>query len=537
MQDWIVLLPPILVLIIAITTHNVVRSLLVGIITASFIAAKFNPILALKVAFDSIVDQSGLYNLFTWQGDFDKIYIYGFLLALGIIITLITETGGTVAYSRMVSGKLSGKKAAQTLSLSLSSGFFLDDYFNSLTVGSIIRPIFDHFKIARVKLAYLIDAMSSAVCALVPLSSWTAMIVAQLQESGITEEASAQALFHGDPFVIYLKAIPYTLYPLCVIIAAWFVVRKQISYGPMAEHEKIAAETGNLYGGKEPSHIRIQEPEHGEGTIGDFLFPMGMLVILILTALLYTGKFVLFGGTNNLLNAIRSSESFPAFFYASIITLFICTLYFLLRGKITMKKIGAIYMSGFHLMKGSLLLLLFASTLGILLKDNLQTGQYLAQLLVGTVPNFMLPFIFFLASSIVTASTGSSWGTILVMFPIALPMISAAGAYGLIEASQVPLLLPSIGAILSGSVAGAHMSPISDATVISSTAAGAIHIDHVKTQFYYVFPVVIGAGISFIIAGFFAGRGNVLSLLTPIGITLVISLGSLWLCNYVLGKK
>lgn len=490
--SWLVLLPPIVVLLIALFFRNVLAALISGIITAAFIVTKGSLIKTISFV---------AYKIYHELSDLDHLYTFGFLLLLGVFIELLTRSGGIKAYSHKVKQYIKDQQSTQKLSLVVSSSFFLDDYLNSLTTGAIMRPLTDHFKIPRAKLAFLLDSMSAPLCVLVPATSWIAMILIQLQVSGISTELSRSPQVIADPFGLYLQCIAYLFYPIFIVVSAWIIVQCNISFGTMHKYELIALQTGNLFGNKKPLHVTLLKDEH-PGYLRNFFIPLGFFLSSLLISLLYTGNFRLFGGTNSFIAALLSASIFSSLFYCIAATLILSfALYHVEKTLKIHESIISIY-HGFNLMKNSCFVLLLAWTLSNILKNDLQTGQYIAHIALGNISQALIPLLFFLTSLVISGSTGSAWGTIALMMPLGIPFITALSGFPLpILAEQLPLLAPTIGAIVAGAVAGCHFSPITDSTVLASTSAGCYHLDHVYTQMSYSFPALIGSIIAFLIVG------------------------------------
>ncbi|MCL4360912.1 hypothetical protein M1446_00980 [Candidatus Dependentiae bacterium] len=479
-NTWLVLLPTIILLVMAVVTKDVIKSLMTGILAAALVVSDFNIINTIKLASYRLFEQTEILNVINRTGHYDNLYTFAFLIILGIIITIITHTGAMAAYTCAIQKRIKTIKSTETASLMLSSCFFMDDYLNTLTVGSIMRPLTDAFKIARVKLAFLLDSMSSALALLIPASSWTAIILSQLQSVNIE-----------DTLGVYLKTIPYIFYAWFIIFSAVFVVRASLSFGKMKQHEDIALQTGNLFGNK-PTLEATSYTTPKECSLIDFFIPISLFMFSVITAFLYTGSWRIFGGSNSFLQSLQKGDPFIALFSASALTLIVSIIYFAAKKKLNFEELKYVSVHGFNLMKSSIVLLLLAKTMSVLLKSDLQTGQYLASILIGSVPIWVFPLIFFIASSLVAMSTGSSWGTIGIMIPIAIPTIAQFSA---------ALFNPVLGGVLSGSVAGAHLSPISDPMLISSTSSGSYHLDHVQTQMSYASSAMIGASVSYIVCG------------------------------------
>lgn len=504
LNSWLVTLPPLLVLILAMLTHNVLFSLLSGIIAACALLSGFAPLETIYLSFTSIINETQFLNFFTQTGNFDHLYTFGFLTILGIIIQLMAHTGGIKAYTQAITKFLKDKRSAESTSLILSCTFFLDDYLNNLTTGSIMQPITDTFAIPRAKLAYLIDSMSGALCLLIPASSWIAFSLMQLQTSGVSAELIDKPVILTDPLIMYLQTLPYLLYPLAITFSAWLVVRKRIAFGTMFQHEREAETTGNLFGGKNPkmsSQQRTATLSTGQGSLSYFIIPIGTFLLSIPGIALWAAGWSPFNGTITWFKAMQNADIIlKSLFFSTVISFTISSLYLLARKAITIPVLARISWLGFGLMRNSLVVLLFAWTLSSLLKNDLKTGVYIANFVMESVPFCILPFALFITSTLITASTGSSWGTLTIMLPIAIPMFAALTHTAIpINPADVPLLLPMLGAIFSGTVSGGHFSPITDTTVMSSSSAGCYHIDHVQTQMTYSMPALISSLVGFLL--------------------------------------
>ncbi len=510
----IILLPSVILLAVAVYTKNVIKSLLTGIIAAAFIVKNFAPVESINLVARRLFEQTEISNLIYKTGSYDNLYTFAFLIILGIIICMITHTGGMAAYTKAIKTRLHGPKATQTVSLILSNFFFMDDYLNTLTVGSVMKPLTDAFRIPRAKLAFLLDSMSSALCTLIPASSWTAIVLSQLQGVGIQ-----------DTLGTYLTAMPFIFYSWLIIFTAWFVVRAGISFGKMRDFEDIALETGNLFGGKEPIQDLTENINNQQkSSLTDFFLPIGLFMFSVFLSFAYTGSWAFLGGQNNLVTALQKGDALYSLFIASLITLIISVIYFGLNKKLSFKEFTDMSINGFYLMKNSIILLLLAKTMSMLLKSDLNTGAYLAGLMVGSVPAWLFPAIIFVTSSLVAMATGSSWGTISVMIPLGIPMVGSFDAI---------LLSPTLGAILSGSIAGAHLSPISDPMLISSTSSGSYHLDHIQTQIVYAAPAMLGTILALLLTGFILTQNTIITGLIAL-LTGVIFTGSVL---YFLNKK
>ncbi len=536
MQNWLVILPPIILLLTAFISRNIILSVLLGIASAVLIGAQFSIPGTIELLYTYLKKQFL---------DPDFVNIYGFLFILGAIITLINFTGGSCAFGNLITKKLKNARKTESTSLFLSMLLCFDDYLNTLTMGCVMQPLTDKFKIPRVKLAYLIDVMASPVVVLLPVSSWIALIVKQLKLSGVTLGFSKfvqhkiqfpggmfsighNVIVRADPFYTYIRSIPFIFYSFILVFSAWFIVRKKISYGPMARHEEIARKTGNLYGGKEP---RFKMMHHHKSSIkiylSDFLAPIVSLVVGALLAIPYTGGYYLFGGSRTLLESFRFANIFQSLFFASVISLLIGISLGFIHKKIKMLHLPLCIARGVHLMYPSAIIIFCALLFSNILDHELHAGQYVAQLILPYINIHWLPVIVFLMTTLVALGTGSSWAAFSIMFPIAIPMISSlSGLDHPVMLAEVYILLPTIGAVISGSLAGAQLSPISDPITMSSTSAGCYQMDHIKTQIWYILPATIGSAVSFIAAGYLTVNGSTLNGIAcmAIGLALTIAL-------------
>lgn len=517
------LLPPIAVLLLGYFfrtfKYGIAFALVFGVYLAAFLTCDFAFFPTLKLGTLKIwsnLEIATLLNPHTFWNCWNA-FICIFLFALGIIVALMHHSGGSFAYRKYVGARLDSKKSAETSSLMLSSIFFVDDYFSSLTVGNVMTPLTDKFQIPRAKTAFLVDAMAAPLTILCPFSSWVAAIIGFFRDNGIHSQGTHVLI---SSFGAYFRVIPYIIYSFLLIGSVWFIVRKQISFGSMAYHEHIAKKTGDLHGGGKKFKARGNfchvTPE--DSSLLDFLLPPFFLILSIIFSLLYVGDFHLFGGDNSFINAIQKTNAASALFIASLIALVLSLLYFLAKKSIRIKEVPGIFFEGIQLVAPALLILLLAWTLGDIVRSDLKSGDYLAHLLLGNIPPFSLPVIAFVTACLVASSTGSSWGAAAILFPIVIPLVfSFSGATNLpASPEEVPLLFPVLGAVLSGGVAGDHISPLSDTTFMASTSVGCSYFDHVRTQLTYAFPVICASAISFLLIGIFVQEEFFVALVLPL---------------------
>jgi len=541
-QSWLVLLPPLFVLCVAYFTHNILISLLVGVTSAGLIATNF-----------SIIDTGLLIFSYIKKNitDPDVLCMIGFAFMLGATIALINYTGGACALGKLITKKLKEARDAESASLFLSLLLCVDDYLSSLTVGCLMQPLTDKFKIPRTKLAFLINTMASPLVVLVPVSTWIGIIVKQLGSSGLSIEyaktfrehihfpggvvdIAQKIVIHSDPFYTYLKSVPFLFYSFIVIIGTWFIVRRRISYGPMHTHERIAQQTGNLYGGQAPRFCAMQMQTTGTTHLSDFFVPIVTLVFATIAGLPISGYLY---GAQTFWESFKFAKIFPVMLIASILAFVFGCILALIRKKIAIKHVIFFEWSGIQLMYQSAIIIFSAIIFSDLLDKKLLTGVYIAKLIIPYVSLHWVPLITFLITSIVALSTGSSWGTIFIMTPISIQLVGTlSGLPSPIALPDIYILLPTIGAVISGSIAGAQISPIADPVTISSTSAGCYQIDHVRTQIPYVLPAILGACASFTAAGFLKINGPTITALVCLAIGIAVSLSIISILN-ILARK
>ncbi|MFA5075098.1 MAG: Na+/H+ antiporter NhaC family protein [Candidatus Babeliales bacterium] len=523
-NNFLVLLPPLITLSLAFITRKVKFSLLSGILIAAFIATDFSIKKILFKTFITFWQTINLSNLTSLKNflssNNSNMLIILFLFMLGIIITLINHTGASCAYGRFISKKLKTSKEAEVSCLALSSTLFVDDYFSSLTVGSVMYPVTDNFKIPRVKLAFLVNAMASSLCALSPVSSWMAAIVAPLTNAGISDQMGTNMLIASDTFWVYLHILPFIFYSIILILGIWFIVLRKISFGSIKKYEKIAQETGNLFGGKTATKIKIKavsEKNLAKNSLLDFIFPIILLSSSLIFNLLYSGGCYLFGGTNSIIKAFQAAEISYSLFISGFFTLTTSLFYYYSRRKIFFKEIGSIFFEGINLMLPAILVLILAWTFGSLIRNDLHTGQYLASKLVGNINLKFLPIIFFIISMITSVCIGSAWGTIAIMVPITIPMLlSISGLTPPIIAENLSIMFPVVGAIISGAIIADHISPLSDTMVMASASTGANLMDLSKIQLLYTIPIIVSTAIAFLLSGFLIQYGLLIASILPL---------------------
>ena len=524
------LLPPFIILAWAFFSKKLNQSLFVGFLAAILIASNFAPYQSLQLGIQRIVNQ---------LSEVDYLYLYGFLFIIGMLITLLSASGGARSFARTVKNKIHSKREVESLSLYMSSLLFIDDYLSNLTVGYIMRPLTDAFKIPRTKLAFLVHAFSGPVVILAPISSWVTMITSQLESSGIGLIDNPQARIIADPFFVYLHSIPFIFYSLLTVASVWFIVRMNISFGPIFKDEYIAETTGNLFGGKKPIGEILPTDTTAKGTLLDLIVPIIILLASVFFGIAYMGGYSLFGGTHSFLESFKHNKhTFLILFVSVVISLAAATAFTILRKTITPHRLPKIFMDGILLMYPAVLMVFLAAMLATVLKEDLLVGQYLAHLLHGLLSIWILPCVFFIVATIVATITGSSWATIALLLPIAIQMIlTLMDAQTLLLPENIAILYPSIGALFSGAVCGDHISPLSETTIMASTSSGCYPLDHCYTNFCYMLPAIISTVIAFLISGYLAHYHMLANIGIALGSAIVLCFAILFLLNILRKSK
>ncbi len=460
------LVPPVIAIGLALITKEVYMSLFIGIVTGALLYAKFSPIGALNAVFDVMTGE--LSN----EGN---IGILIFLVFLGIIVALMTKAGGSAAYGQWANKGIKSRRGAMLSSFGLGCLIFVDDYFNCLTVGSVMRPVTDRYNISRAKLAYIIDATAAPVCIIAPVSSWAAAV------SGYTS---------GDGFTLFLQTIPFNLYALLTLFMVVYLSVSDFDFGPMARFEKTARETGDLHNGNtdfsDDGDIKIT----GKGKVIDLVLPVIFLIFACVVGMIYTGGF--FEGVD-FINAFANCNASRGLVLGSFAALVFTFFMYIPRKIITFSEFARCIPEGFKMMVSAIIILTLAWTLGTFSSDMLKAGVFVeAMLESSSVPMGVFPVLLFIVAGFLGFSTGTSWGTFSILIPIATQIFP--------EGSQ--LLVIAIASILAGAVAGDHASPISDTTIMASAGAQVNHVNHVSTQLPYVLTVSGACLVGYIFAGF-----------------------------------
>ena len=465
------LLPPVVAILLSLITKEVYSSLFAGIVTGALLYANFN----VELAFNTMISDGFITKIAdTWN-----VGILIFLVVLGMIVVLVNQAGGSKAYGRWATKRISTKRGATFATFFLGVLIFIDDYFNCLTVGSVMRPITDKNKVSRAKLAYLIDATAAPVCMIAPISSWAAAV------AGVVEGYNGIELF--------IRAIPYNLYSLLTLLMIIFITWNKFDFGPMRKHEKNA-EKGDLFTTQNRPYEDAEKEENSassKGKVIDLILPVIILIIFCVLGMIYTGGF--FSG-KTFINSFANCDASLGLAMGSILALLIIIVYLLCRGVINFKAAMEALPKGFKAMVPAILILIFAWTLSAM--TNLLGADIFVSGIFESASKslqYFLPAIVFIVAALLSFATGTSWGT----FTILLPLVVACS-----DVISAELLIISISACLAGAVCGDHCSPISDTTIMSSTGAHSDHINHVYTQLPYALTVAAVSIAGYILAGF-----------------------------------
>ncbi|MBE6803173.1 MAG: Na+/H+ antiporter NhaC family protein [Ruminococcaceae bacterium] len=464
------LLAPIIAIVLALITKEVYSSLAIGIIVGGAIYAggNFEGTLVHVVQDGFISNVADSYNM----------GILIFLILLGALVAMMNKAGGSAAFGRWAASHIKSRIGAQLSTIALGVLIFIDDYFNCLTVGSVMRPVTDSNKISRAKLSYLIDATAAPICIIAPISSWAAAV------AGFARGAGAES-----GISLFIQAIPYNFYALLTIAMMIFLAVTGLNYGPMKKHEENAEKNGDLFtsGTKQAiAEMTVNE----KGKVIDLVLPIIVLIISCVIGMIYSGGF--FSG-EDFITAFSNSDASVGLALGAFVAIIITIIYFLIRRVLKFKEVMECLPEGFKAMVPAIMILACAWTLKAM-TDSLGAKIFISQLIEGSAGTFQafLPAIIFLIAVGLSFATGTSWGTFGILIPIVLSVFSADN----------PLTIVSISACMAGAVCGDHCSPISDTTIMASAGAQCDHINHVSTQLPYALTVAGVSAVSYVIAGF-----------------------------------
>lgn len=479
------LVPPVVAIGLALITKEVYSSLFVGILMGGLLYSGFQ--------FETTITHIFEDGIISVLSDSYNVGILVFLVILGTMVGLMNKAGGSAAFGQFAARKIHNRVGAQLATILLGVLIFIDDYFNCLTVGSVMRPVTDKFKVSRAKLAYLIDATAAPVCIIAPISSWAAAV------TGFVEGE--------DGFSIFIRAIPYNFYAILTIVMMIGMVVMKMEFGSMRTHE-LNAVKGDLYTTPgRPYGLAKDELTETKGKVIDLLIPIISLIICCVIGMLYTGDF--FSGTD-FVTAFSNSDASLGLTFGSFFGLVITIILYQIRRVLSFSDCMACIPEGFKAMVPAILILTFAWTLKAM-TDSLGADVYVAGLVessAGGLINF-LPAIIFVVGCFLAFATGTSWGTFGILIPIVVAVF---------ENSNPQLMIISISACMAGAVCGDHCSPISDTTIMASAGAQCEHVNHVTTQLPYAITAAVVSFVTYIVAGFVQTAWIAL----PVGIVLML---------------
>ncbi len=488
------LFPPVVAIGLALITKEAYSSLFVGVLAGGLISCNFNPLKTL----DAITNDGFIAAVSGTAG------VFAFLVVLGIIVALLNRAGGSQAFGAWAAKNVKGKIGASIATFIFGVLIFIDDYFNCLTVGAVMRPVTDKAKISRSKLAYLIDATAAPVCMIAPISSWAAAVSSYAPD--------------GQGLSLFIKAIPYNFYSLLTFVFIIAITLMKFDYGPMQLHE-MNAENGDLFTvGGNVDNEQEEAPFTDRAKVIDLILPILVLIGICVYSLYYVGK----GGEKmNFIDAFSNTDATVGLPWGGLVALLFVMIYFIARRLITFKEAMECVPKGFVAMVPAILILTLATSLknmtGLLDSTSFVEGA----LKNAAGLNTFLPAIIFLVACGISFATGTSWGTFGILIPIVLAIFPIGSSLGVI----------SMSACLAGSVCGDHCSPISDTTIMSSAGAQCNHINHVSTQLPYALTVAGISFVSYVIAGF------VQNVYISLGIAIILTLATLFVIKLLTNKK
>ena len=495
------LLPPVIAIALALITKEVYSSLFIGILVGGLLYSNFS--------FEGTVLHAFNNGIVASLSDGYNVGILVFLVILGVMVCLMNKAGGSAAFGRWAKANIKSRAGAQLATVLLGCLIFIDDYFNCLTVGSVMRPITDKQNVSRAKLAYLIDATAAPICIIAPISSWAAAVAAFAED--------------GQGLTLFIRAIPYNFYALLTIVMMVGMVLMNMEFGPMARYEKNAMETGDLFSGSNPYAMLDDEADESKGSVLDLVLPILVLVVACVIGMIYSGEFFLPGseGYHNFVVAFSNSDASVGLMLGSAFGLLFAFLYYLVRRSMSFKEMMGCIPEGFKAMVPAILILTFAWSLKGM-TDSLGAKFFVRDFVRSASGlQVVLPVIVFAVGCLLAFATGTSWGTFGILIPIVQSVFEMDN----------PMAIICISACMAGAVCGDHCSPISDTTIMASAGAQCDHVTHVSTQLPYAITVAAVSFVTFIIAGFV--QNAVICLLVGAALTI----GALLVLKNITGKK
>ena len=491
------LLPPVVAIGLALITKEVYSSLFLGIVVGGLFYAGFG--------FEGSVMHVFNDGFIAVLSDGYNVGILIFLVLLGALVAMMNRSGGSAAFGRWASKRIKSGTGAQLSTVALGSLIFIDDYFNCLTVGSVMRPVTDKHKVSRAKLAYLIDATAAPICIIAPISSWAAAV------AGFVEGE--------DGFSLFLRAIPYNYYALLTIVMMVGMVLLKMEFGSMAVYQRNAAQGDLFTTGERVSAANDDTNVNPRGTVADLLVPIISLIVCCIIGMIYTGEF--FSGAD-LITAFSNCDASVGLALGAIFAMIITVVWYLLRRVLSFRELMECIPEGFKAMTSAILILTLAWTLKAM-TDSLGAAEYVEMLVkagAGYVLNF-LPSLIFVIGCLLAFATGTSWGTFGILIPIVVDAF----------ADKPELMIIAISACMAGAVCGDHCSPISDTTIMASAGAQCNHVNHVSTQLPYAVTCAAVSFVAYLVAGF------VRNVYISLAIALALMVGALFVIRWIQNRK
>ena len=502
------LFPPVIAIGLALITKEVYSSLFVGILSGGIIYAAASGT-GFEGTFKAVVQDGLITNL----SNAYNVGILVFLVVLGIIVVLMNKAGGSRAYGEWAAAHIKGRRGVALSTFFLGVLIFVDDYFNCLTVGSVMRPITDKHNISRSKLAYLIDSTAAPICIIAPISSWAAAV------SGTVEGVNGISLF--------INTIPYNLYAFLTILMVIFISVSDTDYGPMKIHEDNA-KNGDIFTTKNNTYAQDAQPVTERGRVIDLILPVAVLIVFCVVGMIYTGGF--FSGTD-FVTAFANCDAAYGLSLGSISALIVIIAYYMFRRVLKFNECMDSIAAGFKQMVPAILILTFAWTLKTM-TNHLEAGAFVSGVVQSaTALSVLLPVILFVVAIGLAFATGTSWGTFGILIPIVTSVFEAELA-NVSQTGEIPsMVIICISACLAGAVCGDHCSPISDTTIMASTGAQCDHVNHVSTQLPYALTVAAVCVVGYLLSGF------VHNVFIVLGFSLALMLAVLFAIRFFVKRK
>ena len=503
--------PAIVAICLALITKQVYLSLFAGIFFGAMFLSNGNPVESLYILFEVMTNNLNL-------------PILAFLVILGIIVILLQKSGGSKAYGDWASDHIKTKGGALAATSALGCLIFVDDYFNCLTVGSVMRPVTDKFGVSRAKLAYIIDATAAPVCIIAPISSWASAVGSYIP-------------VHNE-ILFFIETIPFNIYALLTIAFVFYISLTSFDFGKMRANE-MAAASGDLLAGETdlPTEDVVGIESNPNGKVRYLIIPIIILITFCIGAMIYVGY--VHSGAENILQAFSWTDSSMALAVGSCLALIVIIAYYVIAKVVNFKSCMESFTEGFKSMVPAILILVFAWTIGGIMGAKggyLDAQSFINNMLAsGTFPLWILPFVFFIIACIISFATGTSWGTFAILLPLATAFYTPYG-------TQTPEIVPVfllVAAILSGGVFGDHISPISDTTIMASSGAQCNHLDHVKTQLPYAGLIASIAGVSYLVLGAILQnvKSYILGVVITLGMGFALLVGAIVVIKILQAKK